>query len=86
MSSTKAEIVRLESIVKQNGFLVRYERGSFTSGHCIVNDKKIIIINKFFKPKARIETLKQIIELLNFKESFTETEEYQTESEPMSVV
>jgi len=85
MSSIKAEIARLESIVKQNGFSVRYERGSFTSGHCIVNDKKIIIINKFFKPKARIETLTQIIELLHFKTSFGETEEYQIESEPMSV-
>ncbi len=85
MSSIKTELSRLESVIKQNGFSIRYERGSFTSGHCIVNDKKIIIINKFFKPKARIETITQIIEMLGFTDS-TETQDIEAASELMSVV
>lgn len=85
MSSIKTELSRLESVVKDNGFSIRYERGSFISGHCIVNDKKIIIINKFFKPKARVETITQIIKMLGFSDS-TDAIDLHDASELMSVV
>jgi len=69
MAYKKADLERLESLVKEKGFTIRYERGSFESGHCIVNDKKIIIINKFFRMKARIDCLEDIIEQLNIMQN-----------------
>jgi len=65
MAYKKSELVRLESVVKESGFAIRYERGSFESGHCIVNEKKVIIINKFFRLKARIDCLEDIIKELH---------------------
>jgi hypothetical protein len=41
---------------------IRYEKGNFQSGYCIVTGKNIIIINKFFDVEARINTLMEILE------------------------
>lgn len=64
MATNKAELTKLENMVKEHGFTLRYEKGSFDAGHCIVNDKKIIIINKFFRLRAKIECLTEILEQL----------------------
>lgn len=62
MAYTRAVLKSLEQIVKEHQYNLRYEKGNFNSGYCIVNTKKVIIINKFFKLKARIDVLKEIVE------------------------
>jgi hypothetical protein len=51
----------LESIFRENGYVVRYEKGSFNSGYCILQDKRVVVINKFFDVEARINTLIDIM-------------------------
>jgi regulator of RNase E activity RraB len=51
----------LESIYKQINYLLRYEKGSFQSGYCIVKDKKIVVVSKFFTVDARIICLMDIL-------------------------
>jgi hypothetical protein len=51
----------LESIFRENGYVVRYEKGSFNSGYCILQDKRVVVINKFFDTEARINTLIDIM-------------------------
>lgn len=53
---------KIEEILKSNNYLLRYEKGRFNSGYCIVHDKKVIIINKFFDTEARIHCLLEILE------------------------
>ncbi len=77
MAYKKSELVRLESLVKESGFTIRYERGSFESGHCIVNEKKIIIINKFFRLKARIDCLEDILKELNIGQELEQADQRQ---------
>ena len=43
------------------GYIVRYERGSFQSGYCILEDKKVVVLNKFLNPEGRINTLMDLI-------------------------
>ncbi len=43
------------------GYILRYERGTFQSGFCILEDKKVVVLNKFLPLEGRINTL---IELL----------------------
>ncbi len=53
---------KVEEILKSNNYLLRYEKGRFNSGYCIVHDKKVIIINRFFDTESRINCLLEIIE------------------------
>jgi hypothetical protein len=52
---------KLEKILDEAGYIVRYERGSFQSGYCILEDKKVVVLNKFLTPEGRINTLMDII-------------------------
>lgn len=45
--------------------MVRYERGSFQSGYCILEDKKVVVLNKFLTAEGRINTLMDIISTVN---------------------
>lgn len=46
--------------------MLRYERGSFQSGYCILEDKKVVVLNKFLNVEGRINTLIDIIPSLKF--------------------
>ena len=37
--------------------MIRYERGTFQSGYCILQEKKVVVLNKFFQTEGRINTL-----------------------------
>jgi hypothetical protein len=54
-------INKLERILDEAGYVVRYERGSFQSGYCILEDKKVVVLNKFLTSEGRINTLMDII-------------------------
>jgi len=58
-------INKLEKILDEGGYIVRYERGSFQSGYCILEDKKVVVLNKFLNPEGRINALMDIIPVLS---------------------
>jgi len=57
MRYTQTTLDKLESIPEQAGYVLRYERGNFQSGYCILQEKKVIVLNKFFQVEGRINTL-----------------------------
>ena len=56
---------RLEKILEEAGYVVRYERGSFQSGYCILEEKKVVVLNKFLNTEGRINTLIDLLPFLN---------------------
>ena len=48
---------KIERVAEESGYVIRYERGTFQSGYCILQEKKVIVINKFFQAEGRINTL-----------------------------
>jgi hypothetical protein len=62
MNFTKHTLKKLELLFEEIGYVIRYEKGSFNSGYCIVEDKKIAVINKFFEVDGRISTLLDILD------------------------
>jgi len=46
-------------------YKLRYERGTFQSGYCILEQKKVVVLNKFLDVEARINTLSELIPQLN---------------------
>ena len=61
MKYNQTTLNKLEKILDEAGYVVRYERGSFQSGYCILEDKKVVVLNKFLTPEGRINALMDII-------------------------
>ena len=69
---TKSTLSKLENIFKQCEYKVRYEKGQFKSGYCLLHEKKIVVVNKFFDVKGRIDSLIDILIQLNVIENSIE--------------
>ena len=61
MKYNQITLNKLEKILEEAGYIVRYERGSFQSGYCVLEDKKVVVLNKFLDPEGRINTLIDLI-------------------------
>lgn len=61
---TQQYLNKLESLLKENFYEVRYEKGNFRSGYCIVEDKKVVVVNKFATIESRIQALNEIAQTL----------------------
>ena len=61
MKYTQTTLDKLEAIPEQSGYVLRYERGTFQSGYCILEEKKVVVLNKFLQLEGRINTLIDLI-------------------------
>lgn len=61
MKYTQSNLDKLEAIPEQAGYILRYERGTFQSGYCILEQKKVVVLNKFLQTEGRINTLIDLI-------------------------
>ncbi len=64
-----ASLQKIELMVKEAGYIVRYEKGSFKSGYCLLQDRKVVVINKYYDVESRINSFIEIIPQLNIDES-----------------
>jgi len=71
---TKTNLKKIEQIFTAHDFTIRYERGQFNSGYCILRDKQVIVINRFFKEKGRIESLLDIMQQVELNEDLLSEE------------
>ena len=65
MKYTQHNVDKLEDILEQSEYVVRYERGTFQSGWCLLEARKIVVLNKFLDAEGRINTLLELIPQLN---------------------
>ena len=61
MKYTQTTLDKLESVVEEAGYVLRYERGTFQSGYCILEQKKVVVLNKFLQLEGRINTMLDLI-------------------------
>lgn len=64
MKYTTTNLKKLETLLEELAYTVRYEKGNFQSGYCIVQDKKIAVVNKFFDTEGRINCLLEILQTM----------------------
>lgn len=64
---TPAFLEKLEKIISEAGYILRYERGTFQSGFCILESKKVVVLNRFLQTEGRINTLIDLLSVLNIE-------------------
>jgi hypothetical protein len=62
---TQTTLDKVEKIAEDSGYVIRYERGSFQSGYCILQAKKVVVLNKFLPLEGRINTMIDLLPQLN---------------------
>jgi hypothetical protein len=65
MKFTQHTLDKVERVIEDGGYIIRYERGTFQSGYCILQAKKVVVLNKFLQTEGRINTLIDLLPLLN---------------------
>jgi hypothetical protein len=54
-------LAKLEDLVAESDYILRYEKGNFQSGYCLLKEQKIMILNKFFTTEGKINALLEIL-------------------------
>ena len=67
MKYTQTTLNKVEALIEESGYIVRYERGSFQSGFCILEEKKVVVLNKFLPLEGRINTMIDLIPQLKIE-------------------
>jgi hypothetical protein len=85
MKYTPNILDKIERIAEEAGYVIRYERGNFQSGYCILQAKKVIVLNKFFQTEGRINTLVDLMPQLDIHFDALTHESQKMYEEVMSV-
>jgi hypothetical protein len=86
MKYTQTTLDKLESIPEEAGYVLRYERGTFQSGYCILEERRVVVLNKFLQTEGRINTLMDLIPQLDIKPIQLTEESQKLYAEVMSKV
>lgn len=69
MNFSHSNFKKLEALVKESGYTLRYEKGNFNSGYCVLLEKSVIIINKYFTEDVKFQKLLDILMDLKMDET-----------------
>lgn len=61
IKNTPTTLKKLEGLFEETGYTIRYERGHFQSGYCVLEDRKVAVINRFLDLEGRINALLEIL-------------------------
>ena len=57
---TAHTLEKLELLLKSAGYRVRYERGNFKTGACLLQHNRMVVVNKFSNLESRIQALAEL--------------------------
>ena len=84
MKYTQTTLDKLETVLEETGYVLRYERGNFQSGYCILEARKVVVLNKFLQTEGRINTMLDLIPLLEIKRELLSPESQKMYNNVMS--
>lgn len=78
---TKNNLEKLCALYEEIGFRVRFEKGNFQSGYCLIKEHNVALINKFLPVEGRVQAMLDILPTLTVeKEKLSdEGEKFYTE-------
>jgi len=58
---TKHFLNKLEDLYSETDYHLRYEKGHFKSGYCVLRSQKIAIVNKYYSLDGKINSLIEML-------------------------
>ncbi len=73
MKYTPQFLSKIEDIFAESDYMLRYEKGNFKTGWCVLKDVKVVVVNKFLPLEGRINSVAEILKTLELNtEKMTE--------------
>jgi len=61
LKATQHNLKKLETVFKESGYRVRYGKGNFQAGYCIIDEQNQIVINKFYSIEIKMGILTDLL-------------------------
>jgi len=61
LSYTQHTLEKLELLFKTLEYKVRYEKGTFKTGACMLDNSRVIVVNKFSNLESKINALAELL-------------------------
>lgn len=77
LSFTQYTLDKLENLLKALNYKVRYEKGSFKTGACMIEKSKVVVVNKFSTVESKVNSLVELIQTVNIDETLLDEKQKQ---------
>ena len=61
LTLTTHTLEKLEILLRTAGYRVRYEKGNFKTGACLLLNNRIIVVNKFSNLESKIHAIVELV-------------------------
>lgn len=58
---TNSYLHKLENIFAESDYILRYEKGNFKSGYCVLKDTRIVLVNAYYPLEGKVNCLVDIL-------------------------
>ena len=65
LTATNHNLEKLELLLKAAGYRVRYEKGNFKTGACLLQSSRMIVVNKFANLESKIAAVAELARTLD---------------------
>ncbi|QXV65137.1 hypothetical protein FPZ42_09690 [Mucilaginibacter achroorhodeus] len=64
LTMTNHTLEKLELLLKSSGYKVRYEKGNFKTNACLLQNSKVVMVNKFANLESKIAAVAELARTL----------------------
>lgn len=69
MKFTNSVLKKIELLYEESGYKVRYEKGNFHPDYCVLEQKKVVVVNKYFATDSKVNSLINILSKIKIEKN-----------------
>ncbi|HUH33221.1 MAG TPA: hypothetical protein VLZ28_04660 [Daejeonella sp.] len=69
LTYTQHTLDKLEQLLKALNYKLRYEKGNFKTGACILDHSRVVVVNKFSNLESKIMSVAALVQTLETDET-----------------
>ena len=77
LSITTHTLDKLELLLKALDYRVRYEKGNFKTGACVLENSRVVVVNKFSNLESKIQGLADLLAPLEVQDELLDDKQKQ---------
>jgi hypothetical protein len=66
---TRHFLNKLEDLFAESDYMLRYEKGNFKAGYCVLKDMKVVVVNKYYALEGKVNCLYEILRTITIDTS-----------------